>query len=172
MVSSFTFSNHIVLCHLHSATMLYFVIWHARMNHSHQDRFVRGAPDRRSPHFSTITTSHFLPKPVAILLPQTLPHPPPPFGSNPSSLPPTLCPRLPPTPYPPSVSPGPSGPLPWSSPPSPRRPPLPFQLHIPCLHWLRLSLSSAEHRCMRGAPDSRSAHFSTIATSHWHWLHP
>ena len=35
MVSSFTFSNHIVLCHLHSATMLYFVIWHAPMNHSH-----------------------------------------------------------------------------------------------------------------------------------------
>ena len=47
--------------------------------HSGLDGIVRGGPDRRSPHFSTITTSHWL-LPWAsryILLPQALPPPPP-----------------------------------------------------------------------------------------------
>ena len=56
---------------------------------------------RRSPHFSTIaTTTGFLPKPVAIL-------PYPPFGSNPSSLPPpTLCPDFLLSPSPLHLGPG------------------------------------------------------------------
>ena len=56
----------------------------------------------------------FLPKPVAILLPQALP--PPPFGSNPSSLPPYY--PMPPTPSSPSprfIPTGPSGPFQWHS---------------------------------------------------------
>ena len=55
---------------------------------------MRGAPDRRSPHFSTIATSHgFFPKPVAILLPQALP---PSFGSKSVAPPPNY--PMPPTP--------------------------------------------------------------------------
>ena len=49
---------------------------------------MRGAPDRRTPHFSTITPpTGFLPKPVAILLPPgpTPPPPPPPPPETPES---------------------------------------------------------------------------------------
>ena len=69
------------------------------------DSIVRGAPDRRSPHFSTITTSHRPPPQASHYTPSPRPYPP--LGSNPSSLPPTtLCPRLLPPPFP--LPPGPS----------------------------------------------------------------
>ena len=81
-------------------------------------RWVRGALDRRCPHFSTIATpTGFIPKPVAtrpsrpappaqppsvLILPPPLPHYPPP-------------PPPPHYPMPPSSQPGPSGPFKWHS---------------------------------------------------------
>ena len=59
---------------------------------------MRGAPDRRTPHFSTITPpTGFLPKPVAILLP---PGPTPPETPE-STLTVVMVPSYPPPPPPP-----------------------------------------------------------------------
>ena len=49
-------------------------------------RIACGAPDRRSPHFSTIATSHWLPPKASRYTPPPKPYLP--FGSNPSPPPP------------------------------------------------------------------------------------
>ena len=100
---------------------------------------MRGAPDRRSPLVSTNTTSHWLPpqasrytpSPQALHPPSVLIRRPSPYYPMPSTS----------TSPPPSLQsvPGPPGP----SHGRPCRPPFPFQLYRPCLHWSRLSLSPA-----------------------------
>ena len=94
---------------------------------------MRGAPDRRSPHFSTITTSHWLPPQASRYIPPPRPYPT--FdSSNPSCFPPTtLCPdSLPP------------GPFQWHSlSTTPCQPRLPFRFPVHRLHWSRHSLSLA-----------------------------
>ena len=82
---------------------------------SSRRRCVRGAPDRRSLHFSTIANSHWLNSSASRY---TLP-PPKPY--NPLSVvirrPPPYYPMPPPpsSPFPPSSRPGHSGPFKWHS---------------------------------------------------------
>ena len=101
------------------------------------DSIVRGAPDRRSPHFSTITTSHRPPPPSQSL--HSSPKALPPFGFQ-SVVPPPYYPMPPTTssPLPPSPRPEPSGPFQWHSPCQPH---LPFRFPVNRLHWSRHSLS-------------------------------
>ena len=111
-------------------------------------RIVRGAPDRRSLHFSTIATSHWLPPQAS----RHIPHPPGPtlpFSSNPSPPPPYTPPPPPPPPphlsyapdsllpLPPSSRPGPSEPFQWHS----LSTTLPFPFPVHRIHWSRHSLS-------------------------------
>ena len=90
-----------------------------------------GAPDRRSPLTALAQppsdTTH-----VSVTKPPTSALPP--SGTNPVPLPPptTLCPRLPPPPFPPSSRPGPSGPCQEN---------LPFRFPVHRLHWSCHSLS-------------------------------
>ena len=65
------------------------------------------------------------------------PPPYPPFGSNPSPPPPTLCPRLPPLPFPLHPDPGLLDP----SSGTPCQPHFPFRFPVHRLHWSRHSLS-------------------------------
>ena len=73
--------------------------------HQLSNRIVRGAPDRRSPYFSTIATSHSISQSLYFPPPPPPPRPyPPPFGSNPSSPPPYYpMPSTPSSPLPPFI---------------------------------------------------------------------